>query len=76
VAGGPVAANIMKCALKPVAATDYAVPFSPAELARLQAIFPSGVCDWSAGRILTGVVPNGSFGPSPVNLIFDITAAP
>ena len=73
VAGGPVAANIMKCTLKPVAAGDYSVSFSPAELTRLQAIFPSGVCDWSKAGNATGVVTDGSFGPSPINLVFDVT---
>lgn len=73
VAGGPVAANIMKCALKPVAAADYQAAFTPAELTRLQAIFPAGVCDWSKPGNKTGVVANGSFGPSPVNLVFDVT---
>lgn len=73
VAGGPVAADIIKCALKPVNAADYAVPFPGPDLARLQAIFPQGVCDWSQPGInQTGVVPNGSFGPSPVNLVFDV----
>jgi hypothetical protein len=74
VAGGPVRANIMKCALKPVSASDYAVPVSAAQLAQLQAIFPSGVCDWSKRGNQRGVVPGGSFGPSPVNLVFDVTA--
>lgn len=76
VAGGPVAANVIKCTLKPVNPADYAVPFTPQQLTRLQGIFPSGVCDWSQpGVNQTGVVPNGSFGPSPVNLLFDITGA-
>ena len=47
VAGADVASDIIKCQLKPPAASDYAVPFSAAQWARLQAIFPSGVCDWS-----------------------------
>jgi hypothetical protein len=46
-AGGPVAGDILKCRLKPVNAAKYNVVFSSAELARLQAIFPDGVCDWS-----------------------------
>ncbi|MDH3319983.1 MAG: DUF6351 family protein [Betaproteobacteria bacterium] len=46
-AGGPVAGDILKCRLKPVKASDYAVTFSPDEHARLKAIFPDGVCDWS-----------------------------
>ena len=74
VAGGPLAANIMKCALKPIAASDYSVTFNTAELARLAAVFPSGVCDWSKpGQYQTQVVPGGSFGPSREHLVYDIT---
>jgi hypothetical protein len=46
-AGGPWAGDILKCRLKPVRANDYAVTFTAAELARLKAIFPHGVCDWA-----------------------------
>lgn len=46
-AGGPTAGDILKCLLKPVRLSDYNVSFSTAEWARLQAIFPQGVCDWS-----------------------------
>jgi hypothetical protein len=52
VSGGPIEGSIFKCALKPVAAalTDgtYA-PWLPSagEVARLEQIFPSGVCDYS-----------------------------
>jgi hypothetical protein len=74
VAGGPLAANNLQCRLKPIDPNDYAVSFSPAELARLRAIFPAGVCDWSKrGVQFRGVVTWGSFGPSPDNLIFDVT---
>ena len=73
-AGGPLAANILKCQLRPVDAHDYAVPLATAELARLQAIFPTGVCDWSKpGVNQVPVVPWASFGPSPKNLVFDVT---
>lgn len=73
-AGGTLAANIIKCSLKPVVASDYRIAFSTAELVRLNSIFPSGVCDFSkAGVNQTGVVANGSFGPSLVNLVFDVT---
>jgi Tannase-like family of unknown function (DUF6351) len=45
-----------------------------AQMAQLQQLFPSGVCDWSQrGVEQTGVIPWASFGPSPVNLIYDIT---
>jgi hypothetical protein len=47
VAGSPLVQDIMICHLKPVDPADYAVTFTAAELARLNAIFPSGVCDWS-----------------------------
>ena len=47
VAGSPLAADVIKCQLKPVTAADYKVSFSPDEIARLKQIFPGGVCDWS-----------------------------
>jgi uncharacterized tannase-like protein DUF6351 len=48
VAGGPLAENILKCQLKPLDPVDYTpVVFSPAQWARLEAVFPDGVCDWS-----------------------------
>ena len=74
-AGGPLAANIMKCQLKPVDAKDYKVPVSASDMTRLKAIFAGGVCDWSkAGVEQTTVVTWASVGPSPKNLIFDIVA--
>ena len=47
VAGAAVAADIVKCQTKPLTAADYAAPFSGAQWARLQAVFPQGVCDYS-----------------------------
>jgi len=47
VAGSALAADIIKCQLKPIAASDYKVAFTQEELARLKQIFPTGVCDWS-----------------------------
>jgi hypothetical protein len=74
VAGGPLAANIIKCQLKPIDLNDYKVSFSSDELTRLHNIFPNGVCDWSKpGVNQTGVVPWASFGPAPENLVFDVT---
>jgi hypothetical protein len=46
-AGGPASNDILKCQLKPIDYRDYKVPFSDTDRARLQAIFPGGVCDWS-----------------------------
>ena len=74
VAGGPLAADIMKCKLKPVSAPDYSVALTSAELDRLRSVFPRGVCDWSrSGVRQTDVVPWASFGPAPENLVFDVT---
>jgi hypothetical protein len=73
-AGESIAADRLKCELKPVVAGDYKVTFDAARLARLQAIFPGGTCDWSKPGVgQTAVVPYPSVGPAPVNLIFDIT---
>ncbi len=46
-AGGPLADDVIKCQLKPIDSSDYAVPFTTDELAQLAQIFPEGVCDWS-----------------------------
>jgi hypothetical protein len=46
-AGGPLAGDILKCQLRPIRFRDYAVSFTPDEKARLRAIFPQGVCDYS-----------------------------
>ena len=55
--GEPLVQDVMKCHLKPVDLADYpAGAFSdPANLARLNAVFPSGVCDWSQPSV--GQVP-------------------
>ena len=47
VAGAPIAGDIIKCQLKPIDPADYTVSFTPDEMARLERIFPEGVCDWS-----------------------------
>ena len=46
-AGAPVAGDILKCSLRSVDASAYAVPFTQAEQKRLKAIFPKGVCDYT-----------------------------
>ncbi|HUR34951.1 MAG TPA: DUF6351 family protein [Vicinamibacterales bacterium] len=68
--GGPLAADILKCQLKPVDPGDYAVSLSAADVVRLKTIFPDGVCDWSKpGVNQVPVVPWASFGPSPRNRV-------
>ncbi len=47
IAGGPLSNDNLKCQLKPISDGDYKVKFSATEKARLAAIFPQGVCDWS-----------------------------
>ena len=47
VAGAPITNDVIKCQLKPIAASDYTVAMSTDDLARLKKIFPSGVCDWN-----------------------------
>jgi hypothetical protein len=47
VAGEDVAADIVKCRLKPIDPADYRGRLSAGQLDRLRAIFPTGVCDWS-----------------------------
>ncbi|MGM0631972.1 MAG: DUF6351 family protein, partial [Pseudomonadota bacterium] len=68
VAGGPLSNDVLKCQLKPVDYSDYAVDFTEQEQDRLEAIFPDGVCNWSEPGV--GQQANDtwlSFGPSPVN---------
>jgi len=50
VAGGPLAENILKCQRKAIDFSDAAygkVNFTSDQQARLRAVFPDGVCDWS-----------------------------
>ena len=47
VAGADVASDIIKCQLKAASPADYAATFTADQWARLNAIFPAGVCDWS-----------------------------
>ena len=74
VAGGPLKANAYKCRLKRIDPRDYAVAFTAQEMARLQSIFPNGVCDYSRRGVgYRRVVTWPSFGPSQDNLVFDVT---
>lgn len=47
VAGADVASDIIKCQLRPVSLADYPSDITPAQVSRLQNVFPSGVCNWS-----------------------------
>ena len=47
-AGGPLANDVMKCELKPLNRVDYLpVTFTDDQWTRLQAAFPTGVCDFN-----------------------------
>jgi hypothetical protein len=73
VAGAPIQLDVVKCMLKPVDMADYQVQFTAQQRERLQAIFSDGVCDWSKrGHQQVKAVPWASFGPSPVNQLFDV----
>ncbi|HZY17094.1 MAG TPA: DUF6351 family protein [Ramlibacter sp.] len=78
VAGGPRSEDVLKCALKPLSMADYGgQAFSADQWSRLQAVFPSGVCDWSKPGIGQQAAlspldfsagPGGvPFGPAPVS---------
>jgi hypothetical protein len=75
VAGGPLAADILKCQLKRVDRRDYPASMTDEEFKRFKAVFPEGVCDWTRKGVgQTNMVPWASFGPAPENLVFDINA--
>jgi hypothetical protein len=69
IAGAPLESDILKCQLKPLDRADYAVTFTDTEWARLERLFPDGVCDWSKRGVGQDVMPRTwlSYGPSPVN---------
>ena len=46
-AGGPRSDDVLKCSLKAVDGADYK-GLSPADVAGLRHIFPTGVCNWAA----------------------------
>jgi hypothetical protein len=50
-AGAPLVDDVLKCQLKPLRRGDYAVTFTDSQWARLQAAFPTGVCDWSKDSV-------------------------
>lgn len=60
-AGAPLANDVLKCSLQSVedavAAGVYEVTLTEEQLARLEAIHPDGVCDWTAPGV--GQVPLG-----------------
>ncbi|MDB6001506.1 MAG: hypothetical protein JWP52_3205 [Rhizobacter sp.] len=51
VAGASIAADVIKCQVKPVALSDYTPAFTPAQQTRLNTVFPQGVCDWTKAGV-------------------------
>jgi hypothetical protein len=49
VAGGPLTGDVIACQRVPVDLAGYGRPLSPAQAARLERIFPKGVCDFDRG---------------------------
>jgi len=47
VAGAPLTNDLLKCQLKPINYEEYKATFTVEQKARMAAIFPSGVCDFS-----------------------------
>ena len=81
VAGGSLSENILKCQLKPIDAADYnPAPMTGPQLTRLQAVFQTGVCDWSkpgvnqqasvSPRTFTAGPGGQPLGPAPVSQPF------
>jgi hypothetical protein len=65
-AGGPLAEDVLKCQLRPLARKDYGVSFSDAQWLRLRKVFATGVCDWSKPGVgMQPSVPWQSFADGP-----------
>jgi len=67
IAGAPAQNDVLKCQLKPLNQADYNVTFTTGEWSRLQAAFPSGVCDYSVAGVeqVEATSTWQSFGPAP-----------
>jgi hypothetical protein len=58
VADGPKEGDVNKCQLGPLRREDYPLTITDADFARLQEIFPTGVCDWAKPGVgQQGAVP-------------------
>ena len=83
VAGAPMAAKVVKCQLKPLRESEYlqsGAVFTQAQLTRLGATFPQGICDWTKKGVgqqppkgdwldYTSVVGGRRLGPAPVSTL-------
>jgi hypothetical protein len=65
-AGAPITAEAIKCQLTAPDRASYGVSMTDQQWARLQAIFPEGVCDWSKPGVgQAAAVPWLSFANGP-----------
>ena len=73
VAGAPLSNDIVSCQLRPISPSLYGVGFTPDQYRELEEIFPSGVCDWELGDASQTSLQSTwvSFGPSPVNVLYE-----
>ena len=55
-AGAPLTDNVLKCTLKAFDPRDYEQSLTSDQIARLRAVFPTGVCDWTRPGIGERVV--------------------
>jgi hypothetical protein len=56
-AGGPLADDVLSCALRPLDPADYHSGLTARQLQRLRAVFPNGVCDYTCPGIGQGRTP-------------------
>ncbi len=56
-AGAPLTNDVLKCAVKPLDPSDYKQSLTPEQIARLRAVFPSGVCDYGRSGVGQANVP-------------------
>jgi hypothetical protein len=55
-AGGPIADDLLKCAVKPFDSNDYHQPLTTNQIDRLKKTFARGVCDYSKPGVEQGPI--------------------
>ena len=56
-AGAPLTDDVLKCQLRPIDPADYPSGLSPTDRARLERIFPEGVCNYAVPGVAQGGEP-------------------
>ncbi len=71
VAGEALTTDANKCQLKPLQQSDYSVSFTSGQWAKLQSIYPDGVCDYSKpGVDQQGTIPWQTYQDNKGNVIY------